>query len=588
MTSQKICSACGQEIPSGALFCLSCGASSPTEIAETSAEGWSPVTPPQGAVRRSTSDEAIQSRLSVVQGALGAGFEIKGLIGRGGFGEVWAALDTQLGREVAIKVLRAELSSDPDFRARFRREARAIARLRHPGIVPIYHVGEAAGLVYFVMPLVHGVTLKAALQDPEGLHADEAVRILIEAAGALREAHQHGVVHRDLKPENIMLEGARRRALLMDFGVAKLDEPAAPTGEGVTGADIVLGSPEYMSPEQATGRALDARSDIYSLGVVAYRMLAGRLPFDAETPREVLAHHVLSAPAPLGAQVRISDTVAQAVMRCLAKLPEERWQSAEEFARALVGGNPRFSGGEETVAVPPAERPARLPGRRRVAVSVALLVFLVVGAATPWPIARWWREHHRPVADSSAAPAPAPAVGGPLALLASPRAGCGFHRSGDTMILVDRVPNDNCWFPVDSVRAVSVPFVYQVRFRASALAAHAGIGLAWCQGETRNCRIAFVWPGERAVWGRTDPRRGMAPIALGSRANLRAGDHVLRVLFGNGSVQCTLDGAIVLERIAGADSAFVADPDAVDLIVQNMTVALAGPDAIRVRPSGQP
>src|SRR5204862_4917043 len=125
---------------------------------------------------------------------LGEGCEGRGLIGRGGFGEVWKALDRQLGREVAVKLLRPEISADPDFRARFRKEARAIARLRHPGIVPIYHVGEAAGLVWFIMPLVVGTTLKQALMAPGGLPADEAIRILIEATSALRDAHAHGIV----------------------------------------------------------------------------------------------------------------------------------------------------------------------------------------------------------------------------------------------------------------------------------------------------------------------------------------------------------------------------------------------------------
>ncbi|HEY2806251.1 MAG TPA: serine/threonine-protein kinase [Gemmatimonadales bacterium] len=608
MSPPKLCTTCKAAIPAGALYCLSCGSSSPTEIAEAGSLGPTPVpASPASATRRevvrhSLSEEAIQSRLTAVQGALGAGYEIQGLIGRGGFGEVWAAIDSQLGREIAIKVLRAELSSDLEFRARFRREARAIARLRHPGIVPIYHVGEAAGLVYFVMPLVQGVTLKAALADPAGLSADEAVRILIEAAGALREAHHHGVVHRDLKPENIMLEGPRRRALLMDFGVAKIEDSQAGKGEeGLTETDTVLGSPEYMSPEQATGRALDARSDIYSLGVVAYRMLAGRLPFDAETPREVLAHHVLSTPQPIGDHVRLSDSIAAAVMRCLAKLPEERWQSAEEFARALVGGAPRLS---EIGAPPPAVAAAatsprtsgagrtsgssRAAPKRRSSMMAALLFLLLIAAATPWPIARWWnaRKVAAVVPASVPAPsAPASAAAGRIHLSATVTPGCIFAEHADTLRLSDRAPRDNCWFPAESPKTVAPAFEYSVRFRASNLAQHAGIGLAWCQGEGRDCRVAFIWPGAPAEWGKPDARSGLSLIQMGKSGVLAAGQHELRVRYADGTLRCSLDGSVVLERRLGADSAYLVDPDVVTLVVQNMAVTLAGPDAVRVLPA---
>ena len=325
-----------------------------------------------------------------MQAALGTAFEVRGLVGRGGFGEVWAALDVPLSRDVAVKVLHSSLSSNHEYRERFRREARAIARLRHPGIVPIYHVGESNGLVYFVMPLVKGLTLKAALAEPGGLPADEALRILLETVAALKEAHAHGIVHRDLKPENIMLEGPQRRALIMDFGVAKVEEPDA---EDLTETDMVVGSPEYMSPEQATGRELDARSDIYSIGVVAYRMLAGRLPFNAASPREVLAHHVLSSPVPISTWASLPESLSGAVMRCLAKNPLERWQSADDLLRALTAQAPRDSivaalapRPVETRAETPAMR--RAFSRRRIAWAAGLGA-LALAVSAPVAYARW-------------------------------------------------------------------------------------------------------------------------------------------------------------------------------------------------------
>jgi predicted Ser/Thr protein kinase len=360
------------------LFCAVCGDSSPTEIAG----GHQPAAGPM---------PDLEARKAEVQAALGAGYEVKGLVGRGGFGEVWSVLDVQLGRDIAVKILHASLASNADYRERFRREARAIARIRHPGIVSIYHVGESNGLVFFTMPLVRGITLKAALMSPAGVTADEAQRILLEAAEALREAHAQGIIHRDLKPENIMLEGEQRRVLIMDFGVAKMDEAGV---EGLTETDTVVGSPEYMSPEQATGRVLDARSDLYSLGVVAYRLLAGRLPFRAATPREVLAHHVLSPPDPFDARMHLAPFLADAVMRCLAKNPADRWQSADDLLRALTGMTPPRSASvaEATrISGTLAERTKAHAVRRRIVWVLAGLVVVLVAAA-PFPFSRWRQQ----------------------------------------------------------------------------------------------------------------------------------------------------------------------------------------------------
>jgi len=353
MTGQlRTCSACNTPLAGGVLFCPVCGAPTPTELAADLEDEVITAPAPRPSWAEMQGD---------LQRALGPAFEVRRLLGRGGFGEVWDVWDVRLARSVAVKVLRAELAASSAFRERFNREARAIAKLRHSGIVPIYHVGESQGLVYFIMPLVDGVTLKAMLDQEGKLDPEEATRILAEASDALREAHRRGIVHRDLKPENVMLEGPERRVLLMDFGIAQSED----ADKDLTGAGLVLGSPEYMSPEQATGaRQLDGRSDIYSLGVVGYRMLAGKLPFVAETAREVLAQHVLTPPEPVANFAPLPLHLSYAVMRCLAKRPDERWQTVDELIDALSGDAP-------VPDMPWAESPPH-----------------AVRSATPWALAR--------------------------------------------------------------------------------------------------------------------------------------------------------------------------------------------------------
>jgi predicted Ser/Thr protein kinase len=394
----RACTACNAPLEGGVMFCPVCGAASPTEPANDADEAELLGLPARPSWAEMQGD---------LQRALGPGFEVRRLLGRGGFGEVWEAYDVRLARSVAVKVLRAELAASGAFRERFNREARAIAKLRHSGIVPIYHVGESQGLVYFIMPLVEGVTLKATLDQQGRLEPEEATRILAEASDALREAHRRGIVHRDLKPENVMLEGPERRVLLMDFGIAQTED----ADRELTGAGLVLGSPEYMSPEQATGaRQLDGRSDIYSLGVVGYRMLAGKLPFMAETAREILAQHVLTPPEPVANFAPLPLHLSYAVMRCLAKRPDERWQSVDELMTALAGDVPVPAepwaksppSGARAVAqswegargsVPStgvAAMPAEAPGRRRwrtLAIGVPLAAVVVAGSV--WGYRRW-------------------------------------------------------------------------------------------------------------------------------------------------------------------------------------------------------
>lgn len=267
--------------------------------------------------------------------ALGDGYALEDELGHGGFAFVFAARDRQLDRDVAVKVLRPELADIPDLQTRFRREAEAVARLRHPNLLPIYSVGEGGGLAYFIMPRVVGESLKTRLARERRLAIEVAQRILIEAAGALGVAHRSGLVHRDVKPDNIMLESDEARVLLMDFGIAK----AVGANSGLTQTGSVVGTPLYMSPEQASGdSSIDHRSDVYSLGVVGFEMLTGSVPFDGDSTASVLVKHLtLEAPPVARSRPDCPPDLAAVIARCLEKDPARRWSSAGDLARALRG-----------------------------------------------------------------------------------------------------------------------------------------------------------------------------------------------------------------------------------------------------------
>src|SRR5688572_12479116 len=279
-------------------------------------------------------NDSLAQRLSA---ALGSSFTVEGEIGRGGMGVVYKARDERLKRGVAIKVLPPELAFREEIRMRFLREAETAARLSHPHIVPIHAVGEGPdGLVYFVMAYVDGESLGARLKRRERLPPEEARRILMETADALGAGHALGIIHRDVKPDNILLEGSRGRTVLTDFGIAKA--LTSTTGPGtLTATGVAIGTPHYMSPEQAAGdREIDGRSDIYSLGVVGFQMIAGELPFSAPTvPGLLLKQITEQAPYLKDKAPTCPDDLASCVMRSLEKEPEARWPTADALRRAL-------------------------------------------------------------------------------------------------------------------------------------------------------------------------------------------------------------------------------------------------------------
>ena len=276
-----------------------------------------------------------------LQMALAGEYSLERELGRGGMGVVYLARDVQLDRHVAIKVLPAHLASEPESRERFLREARTAAGLSHPNIVPIHRVGEVSGFVFFVMGYVAGQTLGDWLRTKGPLPAADAMRVLREVSWALAYAHGHGIVHRDVKPDNILLEEGSGRALVTDFGIAHVGSTTLSTDPGK-----IMGTAQFMSPEQAMSEDVDGRSDLYSLGVVGYLAVSGRLPFEAANVPALLMKQV-SEPARSVAETSpgVPSSLAAAIDRCLQKDPASRFQTGEALADALSppgGGKPHL------------------------------------------------------------------------------------------------------------------------------------------------------------------------------------------------------------------------------------------------------
>lgn len=255
-------------------------------------------------------------------------YRIIARLGRGGMASVYKAYEAALDRYVALKVLPAEFLHEPTFAARFEREAKLIAKLEHPHIVPIYAFGIEERTPWMAMRLIAEGTV-SSLFKAKPLRQD-AIQTLLGVAAALDYAHGQGVVHRDVKPQNILLDAARH-AYLADFGIARMLEGTAFLTRGG-----IVGTPHYMAPEQGQGKSVDRLCDVYSLGIVAYEMLAGRLPFDADTPLAVLMKHAMD-PIPIPPVSEVPEPVTRVLLKCLAKDPAARWQTATAFTQALQG-----------------------------------------------------------------------------------------------------------------------------------------------------------------------------------------------------------------------------------------------------------
>ncbi len=277
--------------------------------------------------------EAASTEFLALQEAVAGRYSLERELGRGGMGIVYLARDVALDRLVAIKLLPQALAAEPRLREQFLQEARTAAGLSHPNIVPIHTVEEHGDLVFFVMTFVDGETLRERVERAGPLRLSDAVRLIEEVAWALTLAHARGIVHRDVKPDNIMIHKATGRAMVTDFGIARVAHAATSRGSGE-----LVGTAHYMSPEQAMGEEVDARSDFYSLGVTAFYALTGSLPFDAPTLPAIIGMHV-SKPPPSIVSIRpnVPAKLAEAVNRCLAKDPDARFQSAEDLANGIGG-----------------------------------------------------------------------------------------------------------------------------------------------------------------------------------------------------------------------------------------------------------
>ncbi len=348
-----VCTTCSTPLPGGSKYCNECG---------------TPV-PGQGEVLRRLNSPPTDLR-QALQMATAGEYEIYHELGRGGMGSVFLAREIGLDRLVAVKVLPPSLMFDEGLIVRFKREAKMVAKLHHPNIIPVYRVHHTNNLAFYTMHFVSGRSLSEIMAAKQVLTLPEIERIMLEAAAGLGCAHKRGVIHRDVKPANILLD-ADGHVHLTDFGIAK----ALVGSTHLTETGAVIGTPQYMAPEQCEGRTVDGRADQYSLAVVGYQLLVGHPPFESDSMKELLYHHLFTPPLPLnGVRPETPLPLRDAIHKALSKDPADRFDSMEDLAMAIEGkGPPIFikwlDEAGEVQAAPPIEdrrrRAADLPTTKR-------------------------------------------------------------------------------------------------------------------------------------------------------------------------------------------------------------------------------
>ncbi|HWP37604.1 MAG TPA: serine/threonine-protein kinase, partial [Gemmatimonadales bacterium] len=347
----KICTTCGKEWPDETKFC-----------------------PNDGSTLRSAGGAA-----DLIGSVVADRYHILKKLGEGGMGAVYLGEHVKMGRKSAIKVMSQSMANDPDAIARFNREAANAARINHPNVCAIYDFGETKdGLIYLAMEFIEGEALTGMIEREGALPPNRAAAILKQAADALQAAHDLGIVHRDLKPDNIMLTKGRDGSdvvKVVDFGIAKA--MTGEEGQKVTKTGLVVGTPEYMSPEQLSGDKLDGRSDTYSLALVFYRMLTGTLPFQADSAQETMIKRLTDDPLPLNQAMpgaNFPDRLQQVMDKALARMPSERYAGAAEFAREAVaavagmkGAAVDTEGATQLISAMPGAAPTAILGKTKVA-----------------------------------------------------------------------------------------------------------------------------------------------------------------------------------------------------------------------------
>ena len=311
--------------------------------------------------------------------ALGPEYEVRRTLGAGGFAVVFLVRDLSLKRDLAVKVLSPDMITSKTVLDRFRREAETVAQLSHPNIVPLHFIGQQGDLLYLAMACVDGGSIADRLERETRLPVNDVVRIIAQVASALAHAHKRGVIHRDIKPANVLVDAESGRCLVTDFGIARSADATQLTATG-----MMLGTPAYLSPEQVTGEPLDHRVDIYALGVMAYELLAGHVPFEAPTPTAAMMKRLAGPPDSVAVvRTEVPSHVADAITACLAADPAQRLQSAEEVIQAF-GGDRITTGGRSTMARPVVQQ-QRTVGRRMAGPLIGLATLFVLGGAA-WAI----------------------------------------------------------------------------------------------------------------------------------------------------------------------------------------------------------